>query len=91
LYAISGDSERKTRAMDHLSVTVACYVLSAVVTACTTAIGVFINRLLRVLNIFRDFPPHAHIGEDIFYPEGVDAPNVHKLFPKARGASSGSD
>jgi len=77
--------------MEHLSVTVALYVCSAVITACTTALGVFISRVLRVLNIFRDFPPHAHINGTIFYPDGFNPPEIEQLVTgvpskKANGA-----
>lgn len=71
--------------MEHLSFTIACYVFSATVTACTTAFGIFLRRIIRIIGVFRDFPPHAHVEDDILYPDGFHPPKVQKLKSKGAG------
>jgi hypothetical protein len=33
-------------------------------------IGYYVRRLVRLVEVSRDFPPHRHVADNILYPEG---------------------
>jgi hypothetical protein len=40
------------------------------------AISYYVRRLVRLVEVSRDFPPHRHVADNILYPEGFSVGKV---------------